>query len=1216
MDFIEWIKSKIPDSLGADQVVSTDEAPEVPQVAVNVPQNYDQVSNANYGPSRFASSEPPARPLPQPTYYNSAGLKSDINGNAIMNSDGTYTDREGHTIMSDKNGNAIMPADAPEYYSSWYQPPKKFGPPDDLGADQVISNAPVTPSQEPFPSPKDWLAHKRAVKQAEAEYNARQQNPQPFAVAEQIPEVATPSQQDFPSPKEWLAQKRAADNGITWDNSADLLVEAGKKLTQPAATALEAISYLDKPRGAIAGGVKAATEGQDIVEGVKKGWKDNTSWGEMLPDQFKKEHPTASAITGFVGDVLLDPAWLLPPAKIAKGIAAGSKAVGLTDNIINPAVKAVKESETGQKWIARAEDWSGKNRLADEQFDFNAARAKDQVEGQDYVDAVKGLKKQYGDDADKLTDYIQARERPKNTALNNDGSSESSLEKQREDMINDTINFYKDNPGGQGVTQGNLMRNADGEVIGRFGRQSNNPQWYQDFWKEYGHAPTQKTLREFAEKELSKYPDSGYDELMKEINRTKQHINSLGNTEKITVIIDDVKTGKAPEMIRTGLYTREDVYNALRDKGEEIPDYILQDAQRYAKEAGQQIPDTVYRDQVLQSIPNEGLRKAIQSIGDKFIDLNKKYSDNLRSTGRLSDEQYVKFMDGEHLRRSFSQYENPEKFLEAVRKNGTPEEYRRVYQSLANSKAPGAQGYSQAHRVQMKDFVGRQNLSEETMKKLGLITDPEYRIMDTINRSSKSLREDEFLDRIATLWGKTADEAADLSRTLPERRQYVPIPDTKGYGTLAGKWVPRDIADQVLKTTGTKPDNINKTWQKMVSWWKVEKLASPASTLRNFYSGLPMANAFGKVPFQALPKYMSKVTLAYKSQGKNHPLLRELRETGILGNEWSRQELQNIIGENPKGITKLAKWGMNAFGAPDKFWRSVVYAYHRDKGKSAKQAAQIANRALLDYSQVPEWVNTASKTGVAPFIKFPLLAGAETAKSLYNNPAQITKYTKAQNQASNEDREKLMPDYMKAKTLLPLWDSTRTVNGKPQPVQNNLDLSYILPFASDVSLGNPIYDAIQLARTGKNGLGMDVIKPGMTAEDKVKAWGKYLYNSFGPSFPLPGNYAGDKLVDGFQGNVDAKGRQYDPWSATSQVLLGAKNVPINTDELANQKMKNIEFQMKSTMAMMNQIAKDKSLNKEQKMERIKDHQKQYKELQKQLKEISQAYTREKQRGAQ
>ncbi|MGK9250827.1 LPD38 domain-containing protein [Paenibacillus humicus] len=54
-----------------------------------------------------------------------------------------------------------------------------------------------------------------------------------------------------------------------------------------------------------------------------------------------------------------------------------------------------------------------------------------------------------------------------------------------------------------GVRQGGLVQNADGEVTGRFGRQSENPRWYRDFFAEKGRKPSDKELRQLAVKHVN-----------------------------------------------------------------------------------------------------------------------------------------------------------------------------------------------------------------------------------------------------------------------------------------------------------------------------------------------------------------------------------------------------------------------------------------------------------------------------------------------------------------------------------------------------------------------------------------------------------------------------------------------------------------------------------------------------------------------------------------
>ncbi|WP_198023127.1 LPD38 domain-containing protein, partial [Paenibacillus zanthoxyli] len=57
-----------------------------------------------------------------------------------------------------------------------------------------------------------------------------------------------------------------------------------------------------------------------------------------------------------------------------------------------------------------------------------------------------------------------------------------------------------------GVQQGQLQRNAAGEVVGRTGRISNNPLWYQEFYAENARVPTNKDLYELARQRV----DTGF----------------------------------------------------------------------------------------------------------------------------------------------------------------------------------------------------------------------------------------------------------------------------------------------------------------------------------------------------------------------------------------------------------------------------------------------------------------------------------------------------------------------------------------------------------------------------------------------------------------------------------------------------------------------------------------------------------------------------------
>lgn len=78
---------------------------------------------------------------------------------------------------------------------------------------------------------------------------------------------------------------------------------------------------------------------------------------------------------------------------------------------------------------------------------------------------------------------------------------ESTLQKANDNHLNTELSYLAES-GGKGVEQGQLFRDENGDVIGRQGRQSNNPQWYQDFYADKGRAPSPNELVDLAYKRL------------------------------------------------------------------------------------------------------------------------------------------------------------------------------------------------------------------------------------------------------------------------------------------------------------------------------------------------------------------------------------------------------------------------------------------------------------------------------------------------------------------------------------------------------------------------------------------------------------------------------------------------------------------------------------------------------------------------------------------
>lgn len=131
-----------------------------------------------------------------------------------------------------------------------------------------------------------------------------------------------------------------------------------------------------------------------------------------------------------------------------------------------------------------------------------AARAKNETE--DLQDANAPAKIQWGEgrtaqDALDLDNYIE------------------SLEKERQRMIDEEVRLMQENPGGKGVDIG-YTTDDRGNINGRWA-QSNNPQWYQDAYKQLGRKPTKADLPFLAESRLHDIEE--FDTLDREISRMR-----------------------------------------------------------------------------------------------------------------------------------------------------------------------------------------------------------------------------------------------------------------------------------------------------------------------------------------------------------------------------------------------------------------------------------------------------------------------------------------------------------------------------------------------------------------------------------------------------------------------------------------------------------------------------------------------------------------------
>lgn len=121
------------------------------------------------------------------------------------------------------------------------------------------------------------------------------------------------------------------------------------------------------------------------------------------------------------------------------------------------------------------------------------------------------------------------------------------MEEEHQQYISDEVQRMKENPGGKGVNVGYTYEHGvdergrgQGRITGRFA-ESNNPEWYQEFYKRYGRAPREGELEQFARESLMENED--FANLDRGVRRAREYENRIAEAAPpvdINRIMDEV----------------------------------------------------------------------------------------------------------------------------------------------------------------------------------------------------------------------------------------------------------------------------------------------------------------------------------------------------------------------------------------------------------------------------------------------------------------------------------------------------------------------------------------------------------------------------------------------------------------------------------------------------------------------------------------------------
>ena len=549
------------------------------------------------------------------------------------------------------------------------------------------------------------------------------------------------------------------------------------------------------------------------------------------------------------------------------------------------------------------------------------------------------------------------------------------------------------------------------------------------------------------------------------------------------------------------------------------------------------------------------------------------YQREAQTGGIKLNERTVKTIQenmGKYLPRLYKEYEtNPEGFAKYLSSNKATIDRQRLMQ--------------------------RKDIPDEVRKTLGEIMTPAYPAAKGVAQVSDMIAKSKFLRWVN-------DNFAHIENI---DTKMVQIPDAPSYGMLAGKFVPKEIAgDLIGKIQPRTKGGFEKAYDKALSWWKTGKVVmNPASVSRNQMTNMMGMTVLGDMPSYEVinPKRWTDAAMDIKNQTAFYKLLQkdtDLISDTIYSNELGRF-LDDIVVENANQnpLVRIGKASVKAPGkaytAVEQMSKIVLTKYWVEQGKSLQEASKIAEHALFNYRKVPKAIDWLRKTPFGyPFITYSYFAVPRYAEKVAKDPKKLAQLSRTAQNIEAEAKQQLgpasksqLPEYMKGQYLrLPFQEKGQDLY---------LDLNYIVPWGIiNTTTGepqNPAFTLVADLYRNKSSFTDDEIYSETDSDDvKKQKVGKYVYQALMPTI-APGGWSADKIGNlGLFGpqRPDGFGRLREMPTVLLDVFLGLKATPIDyevTEQIKAGKKKQL---MQKAEDEVRKIQRDKKLFPEDKKKEI------------------------------
>lgn len=663
--------------------------------------------------------------------------------------------------------------------------------------------------------------------------------------------------------------------------------------------------------------------------------------------------------------------------------------------------------------------------------------------------------------------------------------------------------------------------------------------------------------------------------------------------------------------------------------------------------------------------------------------------DQLIALKMLSEESRERWGD-EYLARYYAKHVVDKPWDRALRKmskgiDGNHLKGRGLFEIVERDQVPKwtALGYETRMDDGSDSVVMWRDFTRAEREKMGEIRDGVYRFLRGYLESAKDLALGRLFERMAESPYAFSDNPGTgdyvqvpLTTTGPltegQKWQQKRNPDGKfvpdrayRYGKLAGKWVPKDVWEQISQIREPR-GAIMSAYLKALSLWKLGKtVLNPVVHSNNIVSNAFMAYwALGGTGLS--PMRYARTLSEYRKKG---PMYQEALENGLFGTEYYASEiaalmprldidptLEGVAVGKITAITKVLAGAASALGlkkgrelmqrayeAEDQFYKLMLYMAQREQGATPDEAIDFSERFIFNYADVPKGVRFL-KNVTHPFASYTVKAVPMVARTFIEHPERMAAtfavlaganwlaYEMLGDEGDEERERKVMPEYMRGRSVVGSPKNIRLPLNSDNGEALFLDMSRRLPLgdvfdvtnqAGGLALpaplmpNNPVFGISVGIIANKDLFTGDEIVPDYDQDfplAKNTALAEYFVRQIMPNNPLlPGSYSWNKVMNGIAGSLDEefmgysgqdyRGRQQSLPRALADTIAGVKIREVDTDVERQNRMSHQAYLSRQAGSEIRRIEKDKSLTERTKRERIEELQDRQRDIKDKMKEF-------------